>query len=262
MNLSMKKLGVLVLAAAICCGFSGAASAKDGKGDGPGRYMEQLNEAQRDQARAIFEESKSANRELRETIRAKREQLSDLMKSATPDVAAIEALSKEIGQLRGKAMVAKLATGEKLKQAGLPEMKKPDRIEKRPEDRKGDREEFVNRRVAKLPQEKQAEARKLFEESRTATSGIREELQSKRAELEKAMASGDSANVEALSSSIGELKGKLLAGKIELRQNLEKAGIPANTFDRGDKKDGKKRGKDGKREGKRDKREKRDKKQD
>lgn len=255
MNLSMKKLGVLVLAAAFCCGFSGAVNAKDGKA---GRYMEQLNEGQREQARTIFEESRSANRELRETIRAKREQLAGMMKSASPDVAAIEALSKEIGQLRGKEMAARLATGEKLKQAGLPEMRKPERIEKRPEDRKGDREEFVSRRVSRLPQEKQAEARKLFEDSQVATSQLREDLRAKRAELDKAMDSGNAANVEALATNIGELNGKLLAAKVELRQNLEKAGIPANTFDRGDKKDGKKHGRDRKR----DKRDKRDRKQD
>lgn len=254
MNLSMKKFGVLVLAAAFCCGFSGAVNAKDGKG----RYMEQLTEAQRDQARAIFEESRNANRELRETIRAKSEQLSDMMKSASPDAAAIEALSKEIGQLRGKELAARLATGEKLKQAGLPEMKKPERIEKRPEAKKGDREEFVNRRVARLPQEKQAEARKIFEDSQSVRSQLREDLQAKRVELDKAMASGDAAAVEALSANIGELKGKLRVAKVELRQNLEKAGIPADTFDRGDKKDGKKRGRDGKR----DKRDKRDKKYD
>lgn len=250
------KIGVLALAAAICSGFCGMAQAGEGKGDGPGRYMEQLNDTQREQARSIFEEARNANSELRGMIRAKRAQLAEMMKSANPDVAAIEALCKEIGQLRGNELVARLETGEKLKQAGLPEMKRPERPEKNPDLKKGNPEEFAAKRLERLPEEKRAEAKRLFDENRAATSRIREELKAKRIDLEKAMDNGDTTNVALLSASLGELKGKLLAARIELRQNLAKAGLPPDTFDRGDKKD--KAGKGhGKRGDKRDKREKR-----
>lgn len=239
MSITMKKLGVLVLAAAIFCGISGYANARGPKGDGAPKYMEMLTPEQQEQARAIFEEGRNEGKSLREEMEAKRAELSDAMKSANPDTAHIETLSKELGQLNGKKLLARMATAEKLKKAGLPEMKKPEKGEKNFEGKKGGKEEFINKRIAKLPQEKQAEARKLFDQSRNANSQVREELKTRKAELDKALTAGDAAAVEAISANIGELKGKMLVAKAELRQNLVKAGIPADTFDREGKKDGK-----------------------
>lgn len=249
MNLPVRKIGALVLATAMVCGFSGLASAKGQRGEGAARYMEQLNPEQQKKAAVIFEEGKIAARQVREEIRAKKAELDQIMKSANPDTARIEALSRELGELRGKELNARMATAEKLKKAGLPEMKKPARDGAREKAGKGYSEEFVNKRIANLTEEKQAEARKLFEDSMAATSQTREDLKAAKADLNKAMANGDKEAVASVSTLMGELQGKLLAARAELRQALEKAGIPGNTFDREIKKDGKGRkdGKDGKR---------------
>lgn len=247
MNLTMKKLAVLVLATGLFCGASFPAEAKEGKGHGAMRYMEQLSPEQQSQARAIFEEGRSANQSLREQIAAKKAELSQIMKSANPDSARIEALSKEIGQLRGKEMLARMDTVEKLKKAGFPEMKKPDSEERKGDFKRGDAQEFANKRIARLPEAKQADARKIFDEYQAATSQTREALKINKTELRKAMDGGDTAAVESLSATMGELKGKLNVARVELRKNLEKANIPADVFDRDVKKDGKKgkRSKDG-----------------
>lgn len=254
MNFTMKKLGVLILAAAMFCGVSGYANAKGGKGNGVGHYMEQLTPEQQNQAKAIFEEGKTGSQGLREEIAAKKAELDGVMKSANPDLARIEALSKELGQLRGKELAARMDTAEKLKKAGLPEMKKPGKRDGKPEGKKGDQQDFVNKRIAQLPEAKQAEARKFYDDYQAAVSSTRESLNAKRAALEKAMEAGDAAAVASVSTEMGELKGKLLVAKAQLRQNLVKADMPGNTFDRDGKKGKKdgKRGKDGK-HGKRDK---------
>lgn len=252
MAFTVKKLGVLVLAAALFCGISGYADAKGPKGNGAPRYMEQLTPEQQNQARAIFEEGKNARQVLAADIAAKKAELAEVMKSASPDAARIEALSKELGQLRGKEMLVRMETTEKIKKAGLPELKKPVRDGQKPEARKGGKEEFANKRIAKLPEAKQAEARKIYADYQAATAQTRESLKANRADLEKALEAGDAQAVERLASEMGELQGKMRVAKAEMRQNLAKADIPADTFDRDGKKGGKrgmhgKHGKDGKR---------------
>lgn len=252
MNSTMKKLGVLVLAAGLFCGISGYANAKGERGNGAAHYMEQLSAEQQNQARTIFEEGKNASQGLREEIASKRAELAEVMKSANPDPARIEALSKELGELRGKEMLARMDTAQKLKPAGLPEMKKPAKDGKAAP--KSDRQEFASKRIAQLPEAKQAEAKRLYDEFQAASAKTREALQAKRADLDKALAAGDAAAVASISTEMGELNGKMLVAKTELRQNLAKADIPADTFDR-DAKEGGKRGKAGRhgKDGQRDK---------
>lgn len=244
MNFTWKKLGVLVLAAGIFCSVTAPASAKGPKGMG-GHYMEQLSPAQQKQARAILEAGRDQS--LREEIAAKKAVLETVVKSPNPDLARIGTLSRELGELRGKELINRMETAEKLKGAGLPEMKKPAKPEKPAGDEQGRKEEFASRRIAQLPEAKQAEARKIYDAWQENVSQTREALKTNRAELEKAMANGDKAAVAALATTNGELKGKLLAAKVELRQNLAKADLPADMFDRDGKKGDRKRdGKKGK----------------
>lgn len=79
-----------------------------------------------------------------------------------------------------------------------------------------------------LSSEQQATARKLHSETLAGTSGIREKLHAKRAELDAQLASPepDKDKIESLSRDIGELRGKLMAARVELRAKLAKEGIP------------------------------------
>lgn len=84
-----------------------------------------------------------------------------------------------------------------------------------------------------LSAEQEAAARKLFSESAANTSQIREQLRAKRAELDAQLASPEpnKSKIESLSREIGELRGKLMAARVELRSRLADEGIPGEAFD-------------------------------
>ena len=248
-----KKIGVLILMAGLFCGISGFAQAKPAKGPENFRYLEQLTPEQQEKAKAIFEEGKSSGKGLKEQIKAKKSELDKLLQNPAANTAAIEAASRELGELRGKDMLNRMSFNQKLQQAGLPEAKKPIKNPKVKEGDKDKKDGFIEKRISSLPQEKQAEAKKIFEENQAKIKPVRDELRSKKADIEKAFESNDAGVIESLSPVIGELKGKLLIAKRELQQDLEKAGITGDIFDRKDKKGKKdsghaKRSKEGKKD--------------
>lgn len=86
---------------------------------------------------------------------------------------------------------------------------------------------------AGLTTDQQAKARKIHDETVAATSETREKLRAKRAELDAQLASPepDKGKIESLSREIGELRGKLMAARVDLRARLAKEGIPAEAFE-------------------------------
>lgn len=77
--------------------------------------------------------------------------------------------------------------------------------------------------------EVRAKAEKIYRDHRAATDATRQQLMVKEAELKGQMQSvnPDTSRIEALSREIGELRGRLMAAKVQMRQQMEKEGIPA-----------------------------------
>lgn len=249
MAISTKRIATLTLAAALICGFvfPSAGLAKPG-GSELEKRIEQLAPEQQSRARNILEESRAANGQLREAVKAKRAEIDALMKEASPDRARLESLSKELGELRGKELVARLEMREKFKAAGIPDLRKDGKDGKEGRDlmvhdgKKGrdGRKGGLERGLEKLSPEQQAAARKIIDENRASTSATREALKARTAELDAQMKSEtpDTTLVQKLSAEIGELKGRLLAARADLRQELAKGGIPSGTFERDVNRDG------------------------
>lgn len=86
-----------------------------------------------------------------------------------------------------------------------------------------------------LSAEQQAKAKKIHDETVAGTSETREKLRAKRAELDAQLASPepDKDKIESLSREIGELRGKLMAARVDLRARLAREGIPAEAFEAG-----------------------------
>lgn len=86
-----------------------------------------------------------------------------------------------------------------------------------------------------LTTDQQAKAKKIHDETVAGTSETREKLRAKRAELDAQLASPepDKDKIESLSREIGELRGKLMAARVDLRAKLAKEGIPAEAFEPG-----------------------------
>lgn len=240
MIFSYRRIATLALAAALICGFAfPAQSFAKGEVSEFARQMEQLNPEQQTQARAIFDDMIAANAANREAIRAKRMEMANLLKSANPDTARIEALAREIGELKGHELVSNIEMRERLQKAGLPDFGKQTTpsADKRivRNDNNGKKiERRHNSRLDNLTAEQQATAKKIFSESREAMSPLREAIKTRRAEIASMMrtANPDIAKIESLAAEIGELRGKMLVSHIDMRKDLEKAGIPASTFDR------------------------------
>lgn len=75
-------------------------------------------------------------------------------------------------------------------------------------------------------------ARKIFKDNYAAMDETRQALAEKRAELNALLASPtpDRVRVESLSREIGELRGKMLANRVEVRNELEKNGLPGDFY--------------------------------
>lgn len=86
---------------------------------------------------------------------------------------------------------------------------------------------------AGLTADQQSKAKKIHDDVVAATSETREQLRAKRAELDAQLASPepDKGKIESLSREIGELRGKLMAARVDLRAKLAKEGIPAEAFE-------------------------------
>ncbi|MDE6734914.1 MAG: periplasmic heavy metal sensor [Desulfovibrio sp.] len=120
MTLFNKKLTTLALAAILALGMAGAAQAagRDYRPDAqayPGMSAEQQTKAKK-----IHDETVAATSETREKLRAKRAELDAQLASPEPDKDKIESLSREIGELRGKLMAARVDLRAKLAKEGIP----------------------------------------------------------------------------------------------------------------------------------------------
>ena len=185
----IKKLSI---AAAMIYGLIAPINA-DAKGDRGGleAQIEKLAPEQQTQAKALMEEIKAKNAPIREAIKAKKAEIDALMKTPAPDKTQLEALSKQIGELRGKELVNRMEMKEKFQKAGLPDLRKdgknkegkdwgdkgkPDR-----DNKKQGKKERSHPGLEQLTPEQQASARQIFEEGRAATQPIREQLKAKNA---------------------------------------------------------------------------------
>lgn len=120
----MKKF---MLCAALCglLFTGGAAQAAGFNGPGPRGgdnqgWNQSLTPQQRQQAEKIFTENFSSMDETRQLLAQKRQQLDSELASDNPDPALIEALSREIGDLRGKMLAARVKVRSQLSEQGLP----------------------------------------------------------------------------------------------------------------------------------------------
>lgn len=88
---------------------------------------------------------------------------------------------------------------------------------------------------APLSQEQENKARQIFSSHYEKTEAIRQALITKRAELQAQMVSNspDKAKIESLSREIGELRGKMLTARTELRAQLDKEGLPMGGYGMG-----------------------------
>lgn len=88
---------------------------------------------------------------------------------------------------------------------------------------------------APLSQEQEDKAQQIFSSHYEKTEAIRQALITKRAELQAQMVSNspDKAKIESLSREIGELRGKMLAARTELRTQLDKQGLPMGGYGMG-----------------------------
>lgn len=76
--------------------------------------------------------------------------------------------------------------------------------------------------------EQQEKARGIFNSHYAKMDSVRQALITKQAELDAQMSSTspDKAKIESLSREIGELRGKMLAARTDLRAQLDKEGLP------------------------------------
>lgn len=132
--MKMKTAAALALVAAFGMGavFPNLSEAKRGENS----IIEQLTQEQKAEYKKIMSASRQATADLRKDLEAKQAELQAQLKSETPDTAKIEALSTEIGAIRGKLLTAKVETNIQLKKAGLPTRS----LDKKPRSiRKGDK---------------------------------------------------------------------------------------------------------------------------
>ena len=112
MNLRKKALS-LVLAALVLAGCAGfAQAAPNGNASG-------MSQEQRLLAQEIINRNYQAMEATRQALTEKRAQLDEEMASANPNAAAIENLSREIGELRGKMLAARAGARAELAKNGL-----------------------------------------------------------------------------------------------------------------------------------------------
>lgn len=85
---------------------------------------------------------------------------------------------------------------------------------------------------APVSPEQQAAAQKIFSSHYAAMESTRQSLANARAMLDDELASPnpDGAKIESLSRQIGELRGKMLSDRVNLRNELEKNGLSADIY--------------------------------
>lgn len=125
MKSSTIRMMSLALAMVSVMAFSGLAQARGPMGGGPGfggpmAGGSALTQEQQVKAQKIYADQYAAMSSVRQEMITKQAELQVQMVSATPDAAKIEALSKEIGALRGKMLVARNDMRAKLTKEGIP----------------------------------------------------------------------------------------------------------------------------------------------
>ena len=93
-----------------------------GKGGGKGGcgYATMLTEDQQATAKKLYSEHKAATSELRLKMKSKRAELDSLMYTTTPDLAKVEAVAKEMGDIRTKLVVSQAKMNAEMVKAGVP----------------------------------------------------------------------------------------------------------------------------------------------
>lgn len=83
-----------------------------------------------------------------------------------------------------------------------------------------------------LSPEQMRQAQKIFDENFASMDATRQELAAKRAELNALLASPnpDRGKIERLSADIGQLRGKMLAARADVRAKLQQQGLPADFY--------------------------------
>lgn len=83
-----------------------------------------------------------------------------------------------------------------------------------------------------LTPEQQAMAQQIFNENYASMQNVREELAYKQSLLDQQLASPnpDRATIEKLSREIGDLRGKMLASRVDVRSKLAQQGLPPDCF--------------------------------
>ena len=83
-------------------------------------WNQQLTPQQMEQVKKIFDDNYVATNDIRQLLRKKRNELDSLLYAPDPDKDRIEALSREIGELRGKILAARIDARAQLAKEGLP----------------------------------------------------------------------------------------------------------------------------------------------
>ncbi len=121
MTMFSKRITTLALAAILALGAAGAAEAANGRDYRPDAYAYPgLSPEQEAAARKLHTESLAGTTALRDALRAKRAELDAQLASPDPDKGKIESLSRDIGELRGKLMAARVDLRAKLAKEGIP----------------------------------------------------------------------------------------------------------------------------------------------
>lgn len=114
------RLAVLAFAAACSLALAGPAEARpDWHGDCPGPKAP-LTQEQRDAVHKLTQDFMDKTLGVRQALIVRKAELKAQLISPTPDVAKVENLSREIGELRGKMLSARLAYRAELARLGLP----------------------------------------------------------------------------------------------------------------------------------------------
>lgn len=88
--------------------------------DGMPCWNQKLTPQQMEQAKKIFDDNYAATNDVRQQLTQKRNELDNLLASQNPDKDRIETLSREIGELRGKILSARVDARAQLAKEGLP----------------------------------------------------------------------------------------------------------------------------------------------
>lgn len=122
------RISTFAIAAALVCGIAFATNAVAQNNGGYDQnynpyaqnYTTQMTPEQQTALQQILKEHSDVTGQIEEAINAKRGELLAQLDSANPDRAKIASLSRELGDLRGQLLTARVDMKAKLAQAGIP----------------------------------------------------------------------------------------------------------------------------------------------